>query len=286
MAQGLVFAAIAPHGDAAIAEAVTPEQASLANRTQEGMVELGRRFAAASVEAVVIATPHNVHLEGHFGVGMGSRVAGELEDSESPILLDCEIDQELAQGILTAITGSGIPAQRFSWGGNDPAEAVLPIDSATLIPLWYMGGRDPSVPVVMVTPARDLDGDQHVEAGAAIAAASRASGKRVAFIGSADQGHCHRTDGPYGFDPASAEYDARIVELVQAGRLEQLLDLEPSFVQAAKADSWWQMLMLHGAIGEGWRSDFLSYEVPAYFGMLCAAFTPSDVAETTSGQAE
>ncbi len=268
-----MFAAIAPHGDAAIAEAVTAEQASLANRTQAGMQELGRRFAYAKVDAVVIATPHNVHLEGHFGVGMGSRVAGDLEDAETPILLDCEIDLELAQGILAAMTRSGIPAQGFSWGGNDRTEAVLPIDWGTLVPLWYMGGRDPRVPVVVVTPARDLDGDQHVEAGAAIAAAAVASGKRVAFIASADQGHCHGSDGPYGFDSASAEYDARIVELVQAGQLKPLLDFSPAFIQAAKADSWWQMVMLHGALGEGWLCDLLSYEVPTFFGMLCAAFT-------------
>jgi hypothetical protein len=36
------------------------------------------------------------------------------------------------------------------------------------------------------------------------------------------------------------------------------------------------MLLLHGAIGDRWRADFLSYEAPTYFGMLCAAFTPPD----------
>jgi hypothetical protein len=36
------------------------------------------------------------------------------------------------------------------------------------------------------------------------------------------------------------------------------------------------MLMLHGAIAEGWHGDFLSYEAPTYFGMLCAAYTPRD----------
>jgi aromatic ring-opening dioxygenase LigB subunit len=149
-----------------------------------------------------------------------------------------------------------------------------------------MGGRDPRVPVVMVTPARDLDGDHHVAAGAAIAAAAQASGKRVAFIASADQGHCHRTDGPYGFDPASAEYDARIVEIVEANRLEQLLDFEATLVQAAKADSWWQMLMLHGAFDDGWHSDLLSYEVPTFFGMLCAAYAPSPRRDTSTGQSK
>src|SRR5258705_93645 len=41
----------------------------------------------------------------------------------------------------------------------------------------------------------------------------------------------------------------------------------------AKDDSYWQMLMLEGALGhDGWRSELLSYEAPTYFGMLCAAY--------------
>jgi aromatic ring-opening dioxygenase LigB subunit len=94
----------------------------------------------------------------------------------------------------------------------------------------------------------------------------------VALIASADHGHAHDAAGPYGFDPAAEAYDDEIVRLVQENRLEGLLDLDPALVQAAKADSWWQLVMLHGALGDGWQGDFLSYEASTYFGMLCAAF--------------
>lgn len=53
-------------------------------------------------------------------------------------------------------------------------------------------------------------------------------------------------------------------------------DLDPALLEAAKPDSWWQMLMLLGAIGGTWRPQVLSYEVPTYYGMLCAAFEPSN----------
>ena len=33
--------------------------------------------------------------------------------------------------------------------------------------------------------------------------------------------------------------------------------------------------MLHGALGDGWRGAFLSYETSTYFGMLCAAYAPN-----------
>jgi hypothetical protein len=32
--------------------------------------------------------------------------------------------------------------------------------------------------------------------------------------------------------------------------------------------------MLHGALGDGFESDLISYDVPSYFGMLTASFTP------------
>ena len=131
------------------------------------------------------------------------------------------------------------------------------------------------MPTVVVSPARDRPIEEHVRAGQALVRAAAGSVKRVALIASADHGHAHDPDGPYGFDPAAAAYDETIVRLVQEDRLGGLLELEPAFVEAAKADSWWQLAMLHGALGEGWRGDFLSYEASTYFGMLCAAYVPN-----------
>ena len=48
-----------------------------------------------------------------------------------------------------------------------------------------------------------------------------------------------------------------------------------ALVDSAKADSWWQLVMLHGALGDGWTGEFLSYEASTYFGMLCAAYAPN-----------
>jgi aromatic ring-opening dioxygenase LigB subunit len=48
-------------------------------------------------------------------------------------------------------------------------------------------------------------------------------------------------------------------------------------VEQAKADSWWQMLMLHGATtgsSTGWTGRLISYEAPTYFGMMTAAYLP------------
>ena len=169
----IVFAAIAPHGD------VDEPPELLA-----AMEELGRAFDAASPDAAIVVTPHNVHVEGHFAVVVAAKVG------------EHEVDRELAAAALDALRAQGLPVVGVSYGGNDATQAEHPLDWGTEIPLRFMRAAK----VVVVCPARDRPLAEHVRAGEALA---RLPG-RLALIASADQGHAHDPEGPYGFDPAAA----------------------------------------------------------------------------------
>jgi len=249
----IVAACIAPHG--------TP--AFDAGPTRDALEEVARRFERAEPEAIAVVTPHNVHVDDHFAVVTAARAEGSLAQWEHPeITLEREVDRQLAASIL----GELDPAVGISYGGNDPAEAVMPLDWGALIPLSFL----PELPVVVVSPARDLGLEAHVRAGQAIA---RAPG-RIGLVASADHGHAHDPDGLYGYDPAAAAYDERVVELVRENRLGELDGLV-ELVEAAKADSLWQLAVLHGALGADFDVELLAYEAPTYFGMLCAAYAPA-----------
>ena len=271
---GLVFACIAPHGDLAIPEACPPHLAALATATQAGMAELGRRFEATAPDIVVLLTPHGIHVGGQFAVVVAGRAAGSLAEAPA-VALDLEVDRDLALAFVAALHAASLPVVGVSFGGNVPAEAVMPLDWGSLIPLWFLGGRRvPQVRVVIVAPARDRPIDEHVAAGSVIAQVIARSGRRVALVASADQAHAHAADGPYGYDPSARAHDELVVSLLREGRLGALRDLDPALVAAAKPDAWWQELMLLGAIGEAWTPRVVSYESPTYYGMLCAAFDP------------
>ena len=274
---GLVFASIAPHGSISIAEWCTPEQRPLAARTRAAFEDLGRRFDAAKPDVTVLLTPHHVHVERHMAIVVSGGVHGVLEGGASRVELRSTVDRELARAIGRAMEVAAVPIVGVSYGANDQTAAVMPMDWATQIPIHFMGGRSsPAVPIVMIAPARDLSWELHLAAGRAIATAAAESGKRVALIASCDHGHAHDAKGPYGYSYASKVFDDRVVDLVKRNALGELLKFDPALVAGAKADSFWQMLMLHGAIGDAWRAEFLSYEAPTYFGMLCAALTPPD----------
>jgi aromatic ring-opening dioxygenase LigB subunit len=229
----LVFACIAPHGDVDLAPELRP-----------AMEELGRRFAAAAPDVAVVVTPHSVHVHGHFAVVTAATVG------------DWETDREAALTLLRA----DLPILGVSYGGNDPATAEFPLDWGTEIPLAFM--QPPRI--VVVSPARDLRMEDHVRLGEAIAALPG----RVALIASADHGHAHDPGGPYGYDSAAGFYDTLLQEILRSDRLEfTTLSLG---VEAAKADSLWQLVVLQGAVGESARADVLAYAAPTYYGMLVA----------------
>src|SRR5512140_1123994 len=148
----------------------------------------------------------------------------------------------------------------------------MPKDRATQIPNHFMGGA--RVPIVMLAPARDLTWGTHVALGRAIAAVADSWPRRIALIASCDHGHAHDPKGPYGYSPASKVFDDRVVDLVKRNALAELLTFDASFVSDAKADSFWQMLVLHGAIGDRWVPELLSYEAYTCCSMQSEAFTP------------
>jgi len=272
----IVFGAVCPHGPIAVTETCTEDELQLAAVTREAFEDLGRRAAAARPDTIVVVTPHNVHVQGAMAVVIAGALEGAVAGTDGRTIgLEAATDRELAEFVLEALHDAGIPTVGVSYGGNRADEAAMPMDWGTLVPLWHLGGRaSPPPSVVVVSPARDLSPHAHVNAGRAIAAAVTRSDRRVVFVASADHGHRHDADGPYGYHPASAEYDGAVSAIVGENRLAELLALEPALVEHAAADSWWQLLMLHGALGDGWQAELLSYEAPTYYGMLCAAFTP------------
>jgi aromatic ring-opening dioxygenase LigB subunit len=256
----VVFGAIAPHGDPAFLDG---------SATRLALEELATRLERAHPAVTVVVTPHNVHVEGAFAVVTAATVGGSL--AEPVVELECAVDRSLASDVLASLRAARISALGVSYGSNDEALAVMPMDWGTLIPLWFLGGS--TRPIVVVAPARDLSLEDHARAGEALVKACR--GTRAAIVASADHGHAHDPDGPFGFHPAAADYDARVVELVETNRLGGLGELEP-IVEDAKADSLWQMTVLHGALGDAFESELLSYECPTYFGMICASFEPRE----------
>jgi aromatic ring-opening dioxygenase LigB subunit len=228
------------------------------------------------MDSIVLATPHNLRLEAKIGVATAEFTEGSLKANGRLVELRCSCDRELAKFILEKAKESMLPVVGVNFGASDGSASCLPMDWGTLIPLWFFVGQGSEKPkVTIVTPSREIPLNELVEFGKVVNEVVKASGKRVAFVASADQGHAHRADGPYGYSHASVEFDQIVKEAVQRNDLRSLLNLSSEFVENAKPDSLWQLAILQGVLERSQLvGRLLSYQVPTYYGMLCAAYSP------------
>lgn len=269
---GIVFGCIAPHGGMLV-PGVDNRDADKAPATRAAMEELSRRMEAYRPETIVLVTPHGMSSVGAFSLLDSGRVVGELGGLRRRSV-EFRIDRAL-NGAIVAVSGElGVPVEPITPGVAVDPSSCLPLDWGATIPFWFMGrSYSPKPQVVVACPSWELGWALFPRFGETIRVAAERVGRRIAFIASADLGHAHDADSPYGFDPAAAEFDALACAAVREQDLGRLLRCDPGWVERAKVDALWQMLNLHGAMaGQGFRGELLSYEIPTYFGMLCAAY--------------
>jgi aromatic ring-opening dioxygenase LigB subunit len=265
----LIYASIAPHAGDLIPETV-PDQ-SIVKLTRDAMYEMGEHLQALNPEVVVIANPHGFRVQNAMSISIAERAAA---DWSPDVKLEFEMDPSLANAIAGKAEEMDVPVVRYIYGASGGPECFIPLDWGAVVPLYFMGHRfHPQPKLVHLSPMRLLPYATHYEFGRAIGRVIKESNQRIAFIASADQGHAHNAEGPYGFDPAAAQYDAWMQEVIRSGDLDALLSADPDLVEKGKPDSLWPTLILAGILKENpMAARLLSYEVNVYFGILCAEF--------------
>lgn len=262
----IVYACIAPHGGHLLLGENAPGPVPNGRRAMARMRESLRRSGA---ESIAILTPHGLYQPGVITLGVTSTGFGEIDG----VQVGVQTDLDLAAAWAYKAAEKNIPVAPLS--GQNEADP-LPLDWGVTIPLALLTPPPDTLPTAVACPARDLPRQQLVDWGEALAEASDELGRRVALIASADQGHGHAADGPYGYTAASAEYDAAMQAAVEANDLDRLLAWPEDYAKTALADSYWQTLAIIGVQKRvPLSAHFLSYEVDHYFGLLCAEFLPT-----------
>ena len=259
----IVYACIAPHGGHLM---LPPDCGSPVEQCRAALDRMAANLAAAQPDVIVVLTPHGIYMDDRITIGVMETAAGELDGLE----VSAAIDLDFAAAWLYEAAERDIPFAPIQM--NDP-DRPFPLDWGVTIPYALLTQYTGTLPLVVACPGRSVSRMALTEAGSALTAAADLEQKRVALVISADQGHGHAEDGPYGFTPASAEYDAAMVAAVAADNLESLLTWDEEWPETALADSYWQTLTLIGVQRQvPLRGRFLAYQVDHYFGLLCAEY--------------
>jgi len=229
-----------------------------------------------------VITPHGHRVDGCFSLLNNRRVQGTLgpepESNGHSFTLTFEVDRELNAAIIEEAHVLDVPVSRVYFAIDDDTAFYMPLDWGALVPLWFLGVPiNPLPKVVIACPDRNkLSWGLSAPFGLSIRKAAEKLNRRIVLVASADLGHAHDAQGPYGYDIASQQFDTALVDAVKAQDLARLLEFDLDWLKRASTDSYGQILNLYGAIrGTNFRSEVLSYEVPTYFGMMCVAYEPA-----------
>lgn len=109
-----------------------------------------------------------------------------------------------------------------------------------------LGAREPLVPV---TVADDADVTTASAVGASVAAAARGEGAPdTVVVAAGDLSAGHGPASPRPDVVGAAEYDGRVLDAIDSGRLDRLADLGPAEARRVHAVGWPALAALHGAL--------------------------------------
>lgn len=274
----LAYACIAPHGGEIIPELASKSMLPKFEETRIAMRALAKKISEANPHTIVIASPHNLRLVSRIAVVVSENSSGTLKGANRSVFLSASSDVDFGKILLGESEKEGLPVVGANYGTATGSSSDMLMDWGTLVPLWFvLKERKVKSKILIVTPSREIPLRKNFLFGRLLGRLmNKNQRKKYAFIASADQAHAHSRTGPYGYSPAAAKYDEMVLAAIRGNNLKQILQMRSKFVEEAKPDSLWQMVMLAG-INESvpLRSQLLSYQVPTYYGMACAGFEPN-----------
>lgn len=244
---------VIPHGDEII-EHPNKNSVELFEKIRE--VTSGDRS-----ETLIVLSPHGLRLSKSIGILNTEYLEADLQLKTKKIHSEYKTDRELVKQILeiyghtqevSFVTSSG-PLSRFI------------LDFGSVIPLSFFNHKK----VVAIGQPRVWDKGMLQEFGRILARIVKHVPQKVSVIISADQAHTHDSSGPYGFSESSSKYEEIIERCFKESDFGPLLDMSEDFIEEAKPDSYWNMLILKGIMDETGKKTVLDYHyVEIYFGML------------------
>jgi len=268
-----VFGIVSPHPPIFVPK-VGGDEALTASRSLGALDAARVALASFAPGVIVLISPHAPLLADAFLVDTSDRMSGSLSAFGDSDLYAWPGDRELALRILDRLDTADLPAMARD---TDPRLQPGALDHATIVPLSFLEPTQ-SVPLVVLSLSFRSYAD-HRTLGEVVRECCNDLGREAAFVASGDMSHRLKPGAAAGYSPRAKDLDARIIELVQTGRLDELSRIDPDLIEAGGECGLRSIIALGGYAGEDpVPSRVLAYEGPWGVGYLTAAVGEAAVA--------
>ncbi len=278
----LSIVGIAPHPPIIIPE-IGGGRLREAQKTVDGMKELSRRVKEKKPELLILITPHGQVVRSGPAILAGDKLSGDFGQFGFPgIKLEMDTDGELIDILVEE--ASDLPAKPVLLDGRERSLQVDRIlDHGAMVPLYYLREAEVAAPGVHVTVSFDSYRELYLF-GQAVKRAIDKRGASTAVIASGDLSHRLKPGAPAGFNPRGKEFDQQLVNLIDEGRVQDLLAMDQSLIEDAGECGMRPIMIALGVLDDsGFNSEIISYEGPFGVGYMVAALYPQEQS-TPSGK--
>lgn len=270
----VVIGGICPHPPIMVPEVGRGRDVEVA-RSQQAMLELGRRVASSGAEVIVMISPHAPVFRGAVALNASPRLYGDLgQFGASGVKFNLDNDLRLLGELKDELEKIGFPVVEISEGSGRRYGVDVELDHGLMVPLYFLrrsGANLPLLPVSMgIMPYRQL-----YLFGVAVRAASRRLGRKVALLASGDLSHRLTPDAPAGYDPLGETFEREMERLVRTADVEAMINLDVELVERVGECGLRPIIMMMGAFdGLSVEAEVLSHEWPFGVGYLVASLVP------------
>jgi 3,4-dihydroxyphenylacetate 2,3-dioxygenase len=239
---GLIAVAVAPHAPRlGVEERVPAFQRGLI----DGMKQMGQVLRDLKPDLFVVNSAHWVSTFNWYATlqdpHQGVCVADEAPDLMPGTPYERHGDPEFGRALIEELKRADIPAlpndsPHFQW------------DYAALVPLLYVdpGGQ---IPVVQIPTVLRGSLEEAVAVGRLIDRVAQDTGRRVILIASSALSHALERGPEKWPSPERIELDKRLIEILERGEVDILLDWLPTYSRAAVAEMGGKVLaVMFGAL--------------------------------------
>jgi len=259
----LVFAAITPHPPLLI-PAIGQEAIKKVEKTKQALEKLEEDLYSTKPDVILLISPHGSYFDDAFTLNVHPEYETDLRQF-GDLTTKLKFKGELHLSAILRESGKekGVPIAMVS-------EEKL--DHGAAVPLFYLTRHLPNVRLLPIGFSQ-LSWKTHFDFGYLLKEFITNTTKRIAVIASGDLSHALTTDAPAGFNPAGAEFDQKIQELLATNNIAGMLKLDPKFVENAAECGFRSFLILMGILSNmKYTYKIYNYEGPFGVGYLTANF--------------
>ncbi len=268
----LCFMAYCPHPPILIPE-IGGERQRQVEQTSAAMEKLADALAQASIDTLLCITPHGPAFEDAVAIWRTPELKGNLRRFGLNHDYCWSNDLELGLEIIKKADGAGILVAQLNQSLAHSMDIDLQLDHGVLVPLHLLQTSLPKNAKLLPVSIGFLSYEELYQFGMCIAQAVAESGKRVGVVISGDLSHKLSSDAPGGYHPRAAEFDKKLIELLEAEAVSQLLKLDSQLIKEAGECGFRPLIIGLGILDQHqFQAHTLSYQAPFGVGYLVSQF--------------